>query len=232
MTLSRQVNLHPTPLTPYQPRPFSGEPVDFPRLESPNIEYILYIFKTQRCNYASKCTKIDCKFYHNETDKRRIPTFNPYTGFNYSWKIEPGGCQNDTEVHYHPMVYKTQMCARKKNCELKHCSYAHNQREIRHPSSTFHFLLPVPPPQIDLQITIEYEKSVTLRANLQHEYQALQQRTQMLAEKLRCAACRTAQRTSVASCCGSLLCSDCAQSNCITCKCCGAREKEVIKLIA
>ena len=236
-----QSRKHPNTLTP-APRPTPNATFEaLPQFEPPDIEFILYVYKTQQCHHSSNCFLLNCKFYHDQTDQRRIPSFHPSTGFNYSWKVEEGGCCNRWEEVYHPMVYKTEMCGKRPECGGKVCPYAHGTKQLRHPEVIYCVTTRLPA-QIGRMTKSEdcsmgcqvptYRAILSQRDALRDQYDQIQLRIKGTVNRLKCSICHLALRTGVTTCCGALLCPTCTQGNEQTCKSCGAPGKEVIKLVS
>lgn len=230
-----QSRKHPNTLTP-APRPTPNATFQaLPHFESPDIEFILYVYKTQPCHHSSNCFLINCKFYHNQTDQRRVPSFHPSTGFNYSWKAEEGGCCNRLEEVYHPMVYRTEMCGRRLECGGKVCPFAHGTKQIRHPEVIYRVRAQLPDQIREISLSEDaqmpsYRAILAQRDALRCQFDQIQQRIKETANRLNCSCCHLALRTGVTSCCGALLCQSCTKSNAEMCKSCGQLGPEVIKL--
>ena len=229
----RQSRKHPNTLTPV-PKPISNAALAaLPHFEPSEIEFILYVYKTQKCNYSTRCTMLNCKFFHDETDQRRVPSFHHSTGFNYSWRLEEGGCLNRLEQVYHPMIYKTKLCDRRGDCDGKTCPYAHGTKQLRHPEVIYKIqghVIPELSPELAYQS--QYLEMLALREDLSYKYEQLQRKMLENANRLKCSICHSGTRTGVASCCGALICQTCTQGNEDRCKACGETGKAVITLVS
>ena len=111
----------------------------------------LFEFKTQPCRDL-QCEDQECWNYHSYKDKRRVPRYLPETqGFTYSASTctmpscDYPNCtcaHNGLEVSFHPLLYKTKLCAgmiAQNHCNFKgpHCAFAHSQAELRLPACLY-----------------------------------------------------------------------------------------------
>lgn len=111
----------------------------------------LFEFKTQPCRDLH-CEDLECWNYHSYKDKRRVPLYLPEAqGFAYSASTcSAPNCRypdclfahNGLEVSFHPLLYKTKLCAglvALGHCNFKgpHCAFAHSQAELRLPASLY-----------------------------------------------------------------------------------------------
>ena len=220
----RHSRKHPNTLTRPNSTP-NATLAALPQLESSEIEYFLYVYKTQQCYHSSSCFLSNCKFYHDETDQRRVPSFHPDTGFSYSEQVGEGGCLNGLEELYHPMKYKTELCGRRTNCGGKLCPYAHGTKELRHPKAIYSI-------QGTQSEVPQYTAILAQCEDLRSQYRQIQLRIQATANRLKCFVCHFAVRTGVASCCGALVCQSCTPGNESICRSCGETGQAVIKLVS
>eukprot|EP00127_Corallochytrium_limacisporum_P006929 Clim_evm15s238 gene=Clim_evmTU15s238 len=115
-------------------------------------------FRTRMCKQGSNCpTQKQCSWAHDSTQLRRRVIMNTAGKYNYSsarckyyFKGE-GHCafgeqcsnaHNDSEIVYHPEIYKTRRCQHDivdGYCKYfgRHCSKAHGDSDVREPHTNF-----------------------------------------------------------------------------------------------
>ncbi|XP_057307307.1 uncharacterized protein LOC130645355 [Hydractinia symbiolongicarpus] len=106
--------------------------------------HILRNYKTKLCKKPKQDhNKLTCLNAHDKNDIRRNPCMGETN--NVAVRYVPQLCpqhpscsledkctyaHNQTEIHYHPQVFKTQLC-QKKQCQFPYCFFAHGEEDLR-----------------------------------------------------------------------------------------------------
>lgn len=105
----------------------------------------LTAFKVNKCSVKSAHSFRKCIYYHNESDRRRDPTFSYYSSDLCKFIETEGSCKfgdkcqyshSKAEQGYHPEKYRKKFCSyykeRVHQCPYaKFCSYAHSEEEVQ-----------------------------------------------------------------------------------------------------
>ena len=130
----------------------SGVPGAMPQVmepfQAPAATWMIRMFKTRPCNIDGEHDHRACPWYHSEREKRRPVLIEGSSPAYYSVPCElrfddegicPKGdlcdrCHSNTELLYHPDLYKKRFCHQPRNCARgKFCAFAHSREELLAP---------------------------------------------------------------------------------------------------
>eukprot|EP00467_Chlorarachnion_reptans_P023263 CAMPEP_0114531136 /NCGR_PEP_ID=MMETSP0109-20121206/25883_1 /TAXON_ID=29199 /ORGANISM="Chlorarachnion reptans, Strain CCCM449" /LENGTH=592 /DNA_ID=CAMNT_0001713937 /DNA_START=82 /DNA_END=1857 /DNA_ORIENTATION=+ len=100
-----------------------------PKVNEKQVRKLIATFKTQQCTERTEHDYRICEGYHSQKDKRR----NPYkTYYVPNTNLGFHGCLHGVELAYHPLIYRTRICASPKNCPYHDfCAKAHGEHQLR-----------------------------------------------------------------------------------------------------
>lgn len=149
------------------------------------VRSFLLTYKTQLCANEEFHDHRKCNKYHPSSDDQRRNPFQQYYSPDTEDQLSDQSlsCLNQTEMMYHPVVYRTTMCRKHPFCEFgKLCAHAHSSEQLRnrHEQSLIyeHFASkPVRPPQL---LSSKVEMAAPTRVNYTLLAEKTWQQTEMV----------------------------------------------------